>query len=50
MADGNRALTDGKKEEGAKKAQMEVKHLYFDADLWNVTRVQIRIVVKDVEK
>lgn len=30
---GNRALTDGKKEERKKNAQMEVRRLYFDADL-----------------
>lgn len=38
LANGNRAWTDGEKKEGRekKKAQMEVTHLYFDADLWNV--------------
>lgn len=29
---------------------MEVRHLYFDADLWNVTGVEIHSAVKDVEE
>lgn len=34
-----------------KTAQMEVKHLYFDADLQNVIDVQrFTAAVKDVEK
>lgn len=56
MTDGNSVLTDGRDEKGRgregckEKAQMEVRHLYFDADLCNVSDVQIHAAMKDVEK